>query len=104
MLIRQKDKEKISEIARKVFDYPLEIWAYGSRVNGNAHDTSDLDMVLVSKPSHTVSSKELHTFKKYLQQSTIPILTQVIDWHRVPENFRKEILEQYEMLVKIDVA
>ena len=31
----------------------VEVWAYGSRVNGSAHEASDLDLVLRSPPPGT---------------------------------------------------
>ena len=102
MLIREKDKENIIALAKKALVSPLEVWVYGSRVNGNAHDTSDLDMVLVTKNQTKVDLDALMKFKKYLQDSNIPILTQVLDWNRIPESFHKNILENYEVLVKID--
>lgn len=102
MLIRKKDKENIIALAKKVLVHPVEVWAYGSRVNGTAHDTSDLDMVLVTKDKSKVDLGVLMKFKKHLQDSNIPILTQVLDWNRIPESFHKNILENYEVLVKIE--
>ena len=48
MILRQEDKKELVKIAKK-FLQELEIWAYGSRVDGTAHETSDLDLVLRSK-------------------------------------------------------
>jgi len=48
MLIREKDKLKIIDLASQNIKTSCEIWAFGSRVNGDAHDTSDLDLVIVS--------------------------------------------------------
>ena len=48
MLLRTKDKDNILYIFKKIFNNAIDIWAYGSRVNGDAHDMSDLDLVLVS--------------------------------------------------------
>ena len=45
MLIREQDRKALTEIFSKM-NRPIEVWAYGSRVNGTAHDTSDLDLVL----------------------------------------------------------
>ena len=49
MIIRQKDRNLIITLAKENLKQELKILAYGSRVNGEAHDTSDLDLVLVSK-------------------------------------------------------
>jgi len=102
MLLREKDKNTIVDIADSIFKSPLEIWAYGSRVNGDAHDTSDLDMVLVSKDGDKIAIDEFLSFKDRLKKSNIPILTQVLDYSRIPESFHENILLKYEVLFKKD--
>jgi len=42
---------------------------------------------------------ELGMFKELLQESTIPILVKVLDWNRIPESFRENILKGYEVLL-----
>ena len=41
-------------------------------------------------------------FKEALQNSNIPIIVQVLDWHRIPENFHKNILENCVEMVKVE--
>jgi len=101
MIIRLQDKEKIISIAKKTLKQPCKIWAYGSRVNGKAHDTSDLDMVIISEDGSKININDFVDFKEALQNSNIPILTQVLDWNRIPESFQKNILENYEEMVTI---
>ena len=101
MHIREKDKKRIIAYAQKAFTNPMELWAYGSRVNGKAHDTSDLDMVVVTPNNKELNLTELLNFKEMLQESTIPILTQVLDWNRIPESFHKNILENYEVMFRV---
>ena len=43
MILRQEDKKELVKIAKKFLQKSVEIWAYGSRVDGTAHETSDLD-------------------------------------------------------------
>ena len=38
MNLREKDRVRIIALAEKSFKSPFEIWAYGSRVNGDNHD------------------------------------------------------------------
>lgn len=45
MLLRDKDRRTLCEIF-ETSPLPIEVWAYGSRVNGTAHDASDLDLVV----------------------------------------------------------
>ena len=98
MLLRERDKQQLLDIASLVFQTPIEIWAYGSRVDGTAHDTSDLDLVLRSKDLVPIPIDELVQFKELIVESTLPILVQVFDWARLPESFHKNILQNYVVL------
>ncbi len=100
MLLRQKDKKAIKEIAKLTLKTQSEIWAYGSRVNGDAHDTSDLDLVIVTENKKPLEIDELLDFRENLSKSNIPIIIQVLDWERIPKSFQKNILNNYESLHK----
>lgn len=101
MLIRPQDKEQIISLAMKTLKQPCKLWAYGSRVTGEAHDTSDLDMVIISQDSSKINIRDLHNFTEALQNSNIPILTQVLDWKRIPESFHQNILANYEEIARL---
>ena len=72
----------------------VEVWAYGSRVNGAAHDASDLDLALRS-PTLEPLGTEFAELVEALEESNIPILVQVHDWARLPESFQREIQRDY---------
>ena len=101
LLLREKDKKEIERLAKLAIKTPSQIWAYGSRVNGDAHDTSDLDLVIVTDDEATLDIDELLDFREYLQKSNIPILIQVLVWNRIPKSFHTNILENYEVLVEV---
>ncbi|MCX7115563.1 MAG: nucleotidyltransferase domain-containing protein [Gammaproteobacteria bacterium] len=67
------------------------IWAYGSRISGQNHDTSDLDLVLRHSTQLTQSSPELLPLKQAFQNSMLPILIDIADWATLPAHFQKEI-------------
>jgi DNA polymerase sigma len=71
-----------------------EVWAYGSRVNQTAHETSDLDLVIRHPRRLDLPLKNLHRLREALSESNLPILVEVLDWARIPENFRREIQRQ----------
>ena len=98
--LRQKDHNSLCDIAKECFKTPIEIWAYGSRVNGDSHDASDLDLVVCTDDSEILAYDELLTFKEQLQQSNIPILIQVVDWNIIPKSFHSNILKSYEVIYK----
>ena len=56
----------------------VEVWAYGSRVNGRSHDGSDLDLVLRSPTLEPLGDGYMDLVE-VLEQSNIPILVQAHD-------------------------
>ena len=80
----------------------VEVWAYGSRVNGQSHDGSDLDLVLRSPDLQQIPSDSLSSFNEALRESTIPFLVEAHDWARLPESFHSEIEREHLVLVAAD--
>lgn len=96
MKIREKDRLAIIDLAKKTIKQPNKILAYGSRVNGDAHDMSDLDLVILSNNQEKIDIDDLMEFKEKLRESNIPIIVQVLDWYRIPKSFHENILAGYE--------
>ena len=71
-----------------------EVWAYGSRVNGESHEGSDLDLV-VRGPALEPLGVEFIDLVEALQESNIPILVQAHDWANLPDGFHTEIKRDY---------
>ena len=69
----------------------VEVWVYGSRVNGRCHDGSDLDLVLRGPRLENIPAEQLADFADAVCESTIPFLVEARDWARLPERFRREI-------------
>ena len=76
----------------------VEVWAYGSRVNGRSHDGSDLDLVLRGPGLKEIPNDALAAFQAALRESTIPFIVEVRDWARLPERFHREIERAYVCL------
>jgi predicted nucleotidyltransferase len=96
--LRDKDRRAIIDIANRVFSVGTEIWAYGCRIKGTHHDASDLDLVIKAPLEQEFDLEQLVDFQSALQESTIPILVQVLSWQHIPEHFQQTILHQYEVL------
>ena len=75
-----------------------EVLAYGSRVNGQAHDGSDLDLVVRNPDRPAAPQTRLHLLRDALTESDLPILVEVLDWARLPEDMRHEIKGQHVVL------
>ena len=76
----------------------VEVWAYGSRVNGRSHEGSDLDLVLRGPDLQRISSGQLLDLTEALEESNVPIIVQAHDWAGLPESFHREIEREYVVL------
>ena len=72
----------------------VEVWAYGSRVNGESHDGSDLDLALRG-PALEPLDGGYYDLLEAIEKSNIPILIQAHDWAMLPEGFHREIKRDY---------
>ena len=97
MLLRQKDKQTLLQIFSAVAA-PIEVWAYGSRVSGTAHEGSDLDLVILSKDRQKLPIDVFMEMKEKITESNIPIVVELFDWARLPESFHRNIEAQHEIL------
>ena len=78
----------------------VEVWAYGSRVNGRSHGGSDLDLVLRGPDLQRLPSGKLSDLTDAFRESNIPFLIEARDWARLPESFHCEIERDYVVLVR----
>ena len=73
-----------------------EVWAFGSRVTWTAKDYSDLDLVL--KAPQPLPPNLFFQFQEALDESDLPIKVDVLDWHQISPEFRKNIKQHYEVI------
>lgn len=72
-----------------------EIWAYGSRIKGEAHVGSDLDLVV--KNFHSDKAK-LFELKELITESNIPFLVDINEYNLLPKSFQEEIKKDYVII------
>ena len=77
----------------------VEVWAYGSRVNGGSHDGSDLDLVLRGPELEEIPAGRLAEFEEAVRKSTIPFPVEARDWTRLPDWFHQDIETEHVVLV-----
>ena len=78
----------------------VEVWAYGSRVNGKGHEASDLDIVLRG-PALEPLRDGFFDLLEAIENSNIPILVQAHDWAKLPDSFHREIERDYVVLQEV---
>lgn len=94
-----KHRQVLEALLRKHLP-DVEVWAYGSRVNGRSHDGSDLDLVLRGPDLKEIPSDRLGDFEEAVRESNIPFLVEARDWARLPKRFYREIEREYVVLVE----
>lgn len=92
--------DELEELCRILAKYApeAEVWAYGSRVDGDAHEGSDLDLVLRNPGDLDAPQPKLEDLKEALYESDLPILIDALDWARIPESFRREIARSHTIV------
>ena len=74
-----------------------EVWAFGSRVTGNAKPNSDLDLCIIgtSPLPYEISARLRQDFS----DSDIPYTVDLVDWATCRASFRR-IIEQDKVVVQ----
>ena len=73
----------------------VAVWAYGSRVKGNARPYSDLDLVAFTEPRH---SAQLNVLREAFEESDLPFRVDLFSWLETPPSFHPQIEAQYIVL------
>lgn len=79
-----------------------EVWAFGSRAKWTAKDSSDLDLALVT--SERIPLSLLGRLRQAFADSYLPMTVDVVDLHRVSDEFREIIERQKVVLQKPSAA
>ncbi len=79
-----------------------EVWAYGSRVTGGAHECSDLDLVLRNPADLTQDVEGWIELKEAIQNCTLPMLVELHLWSRLPESFYRNIETGYVVVQDVE--
>ncbi len=96
-------KPEYLQLVRKLLDEHVpgaEVWAYGSRITGQEHEASDLDLVVRQPGNLAQPQTRLPELREALSESNLPIGVDVLDWARLPEAFRREIERAYVVVKK----
>ena len=90
----ERDRKEVTRILDTTAP-GIEVWVYGSRINGTAYEMSDLDLVLRGRELEPIDVTILAAVRNALSESNIPILVDVLDWAQIPESFRQKIMADY---------
>lgn len=87
-----QQRQLLAEILQQHMPHKT-IWAYGSRVSGQANEGSDLDLVVFD-----ASVREIEHLKDALSESNFLFCTDVMAWEQIPQSFQQTIKQKYTVL------
>lgn len=74
----------------------IEVWVFGSRINGTAKKFSDIDLAIISpKP---LPLNLMTSLQDAFSESDLPIKVDLVDWSAISEDFKKIILKNHRPL------
>ena len=76
-----------------------QVWAYGSRLNGNARDNSDLDIVAFTDATQ---QENVSLLREAFDESNLPFIVDFFVWDEVPEQFKANIKKAYMEIQSVD--
>ena len=94
--LRPEHLKLVQQILQKHVPH-CTVWAFGSRVSGNAKPTSDLDLALMEKGALTV--KILDALKEAFEESTMPIKVDLVDYRSIDSSFQ-EIINRRKVIIQ----
>ena len=96
-LFSPEERVFIVESARTFLrGHRYELYAFGSRIKGNARCGSDLDLVV--KSSEHLDAKNLALLKEAFEESSLPYAVDLLDARLLSEDFLSTIMEEAELL------
>ncbi|MCF7521574.1 nucleotidyltransferase domain-containing protein [Neisseria sp. ZJ106] len=90
--IAPEDLQMVQNILRQYIPQRT-VWAFGSRVVGNAKPYSDLDLAILG--DNPLSLQEHADLADAFSQSDLPWKVDLVDWHLISEEFRNIIRQKY---------
>lgn len=90
--------EHLAEVRRVLSEHAagLEVWAFGSRVNGGSGKNSDLDLAIVGK--NEIGWKFIERLKDAFASSDLPFMVDVVDYQSLESGLAKIVREKHDVI------
>lgn len=76
------------------------VHAFGSRAAWTAKPHSDLDLIIMGK--NEISIHRMHLLQEAFAESDLPFRVDVLDWHAISEDFRRNIVAAGTVLIEFE--
>jgi len=91
-----KDLQIILRILERYLSDEDKVFAFGSRVKGQARKNSDFDLVIDA--NKTIPLVKLWKIKDEFEESDIPFRIDISDWHTLSDSF-KNFIKQDRVII-----
>ena len=79
------------ELFNPLRKFRVRTWVFGSRARGNYREFSDLDVLI--EPHQALPAGLLSKIREALEESSLPIKVDIVEWENVAESYKKSILQ-----------
>jgi predicted nucleotidyltransferase len=93
--VSPKHLKTVKEILRTYLP-ECEVWAFGSRLTGQAKSYSDLDLAIIGK--NKLPAQTMIKLKEAFEESILPFRVDILDWHKLSGSFKKIIQQKYAVI------
>jgi predicted nucleotidyltransferase len=87
--IRPEHLKIVEDILKKHLSVNATVWVFGSRAKNSARKFSDLDLAVDA--GRPLSNQVMTELAFDFEESDLPYKVDVIDWHKIKENFKNLI-------------
>ena len=98
--LKEKHLKMIQDIFIK-YCPNAEIWAYGSRISGDSHTGSDLDLTI---KTFNDENKHIYELKNLFEENDIPFLVDIVEFDKLSNSFQKEIEKSYFRIFPLETT
>ena len=88
--LRAEDRQLVQALVA-AFLPEATVYAFGSRVTGNAKPTSDLDLCVMDQLDDPFAVDRL---RAAFSESRLPMRVDIVEWERLDEEFRRVVESQ----------
>ncbi len=74
---------------KSIIDKKFRVFLFGSRARNTNLKYSDIDLCL--RGDTVIPDIEMGNFKEHFQQSNIPYMVDLVDYHAISQGFREQI-------------
>jgi uncharacterized protein len=93
----QRQKKLVIHILQEIIPNATT-WVFGSRAEGRARETSDLDLAIISPKE--IENHILLDIKEKFDESDLDIKVDIVEFEKLPPSLKNHILKNHIILIE----